>query len=254
MTEAFRDVYARCYDLLYQGKDYAAEARYVVDALRQYRPGAEGVLELGCGTGRYMEQFQRMGLRVHGVDLSPDMLELARARCGVAAEFTCGDVAELRLSKKFDAVVALFHVVNYMASDAKLDGFFRVAAEHVAPGGLLLFDFWYGPGVLSDPPVVRVKRVSDEAMEVLRISEPVLHPNENVVEVRFDSRIRERQTGQCLEQQETHRMRYVFLPEVDRQLRANGFERAAARQWMTREDLGLRTWYGFVVARKLAGR
>lgn len=255
MTAPFSDIYARCYDLLYQSKDYAAEARYVADALFQYRPDAQTLLELGCGTGRYLEQFQGMGLRVHGVDLSLDMLERARARCGATADFTGGDVADLRLSKQFDAVVALFHVANYMASDEKLDRFFQVAAEHVAPGGVFLFDFWYGPAVLSDPPVVRVKRVADETIDVLRISEPVLHPNDNVVEVRFDNRIRISGTGQSLEQQETHRMRYLFLPEIDRQLRASDFDRVGSYRWMTREELGIQSWYGFVAARRMpAGR
>jgi len=39
------------YDELYEGKDYAGEADYVDALIRQYRPGAQSLLDLGCGTG-----------------------------------------------------------------------------------------------------------------------------------------------------------------------------------------------------------
>ena len=50
------------------------------------------------------------------------------------------------------------------------------AAKHLKPNGVFIFDFWYGPGVLTDPPVVRLKRLENEEIEVLRIAEPVMHP------------------------------------------------------------------------------
>ena len=43
------DAYSSYYDLLYQDKDYAAEAAYVLSAIRAHKPDAEQVLELPLG-------------------------------------------------------------------------------------------------------------------------------------------------------------------------------------------------------------
>ena len=45
------DTYAHYYDLLYQDKDYVAEAEYVAAYIQSHSPQAERILELGCGTG-----------------------------------------------------------------------------------------------------------------------------------------------------------------------------------------------------------
>jgi SAM-dependent methyltransferase len=247
--KVFGDFYTRCYDLLYRDKDYRAEARYVVEVLREQAKGSNALLELGCGTGRYTEHFVQAGYAVHGVDLSPDMLARAKERCPTTA-FSSGDMSHLELGITFDAAVALFHVVNYLPTNRQLDGFFRSMSAHLIPGGVLAFDFWYGPAVLSDRPTVRVKRTGDEDLEVLRITEPRLLSEENVVEVNFETHIHVRKSGERFQERELHRMRYLFMPEIDGWLEAHGFERLAAHRFGTREDLGPSSWYGMVVARK----
>ena len=46
-------------------------------------------------------------------------------------------------------------------------GYLATARSLVAPGGIFIFDFWYGPAVLADPPAVRIKRLENERMKVL---------------------------------------------------------------------------------------
>ena len=79
-----------------------------------------------------------------------------------------------------------------------------------------MFDFWYGPAVLSDPPVVRVKRLEDAATRVLRIAEPTMHFNENVAEVAYHVLVTDQASGQMEEIRERHSMRYLFEPELVR--------------------------------------
>ncbi len=74
------DAYSNYNNLLYQDKDYAAEAAYVLSAIRAHKPDAEQVLELGCGTGAHAIALAKQGIFVTGIDQSQSMLARARRR------------------------------------------------------------------------------------------------------------------------------------------------------------------------------
>lgn len=256
MTSVF-DAYARYYDLLYRDKDYAAEAEYVAALIRGHSPQARRILELGCGTGSHAELLARLGFVVHGIDFSEHMVEQAQARKQRLApeiadrlSFAQGDVRSTRTGEIYDAVISLFHVVSYQTTNADQDATFVTAGAHLNAGGLFLFDFWYGPAVLTQKPEVRVKRLDDEHIEVTRIAEPVMRPNENVVDVCYTVFVKEKQTGNVQQVREKHSMRYLFLPELERCAR-DRFDIASANAWMTQRPLGADDWAGCVGMVKL---
>ena len=57
---------------------------------------------------------------------------------------------------------------------------FEVAKNHLNENGIFIFDFWYGPAVLTDLPSARVKRLENEDIKVTRVAEPVLHSQQNI--------------------------------------------------------------------------
>jgi SAM-dependent methyltransferase len=250
-------LYARYYDLLYRDKDYAAEAAFVSERLRTYSPAARSLLELGCGTGRHAFEFAGRGWETHGIDLSEGMVEAAQSRRRQAApelaarvNFAVGDIRTVRLRREFDCVVSLFHVISYQTATGDLLAAFATAASHLKPGGVFLFDFWYGPAVLTDRPTIRVKRLQDEVIEVTRIAEPEMCPNDNVVRVRYHLFLKEAASGRVAETQETHAMRYLFLPEIEQLLASQRFELLWSGAWMqSSRPLGADAWYGCVAAR-----
>jgi SAM-dependent methyltransferase len=247
------DAYAAYYDLLYRDKDYARETAYVLGLLTEHGVRGGELLELGCGTGRHAGHFAEAGFRIHGVDLSAPMVEKAAERFAgvpVGHRFEVGDVRTLRLERSFDAVVSLFHVFSYQSTNDDLDRAFCTASHHLRPGGAFVFDFWYGPGVLSDPPVVRVKEMADETVELLRIAEPLFLPNANCVDVRYRVLLTELSTRAVHRIEETHRMRYLFMPELERLSAANGLRITAAYSGQTLDALGFGAWTGTVVAVK----
>ncbi|RPH94022.1 MAG: class I SAM-dependent methyltransferase [Lysobacterales bacterium] len=248
--------YARYYDLLYRDKDYAAEARYVHELIQRHAPGAQSILELGCGTGAHAAEFAGLGYTVHGIDSSEAMLQGAFARRSRLAPevaerlgFSLGDVRSFRAEQRFDAVTALFHVMSYQTSNEDLAQAISTAATHLAPGGTFVFDFWYGPAVLSDPPVVRVKRLEDSATRVLRIAEPTLRVNENVAEVAYQVLVTDRASGQMEEIRERHAMRYLFAPELTLCLRNVGLEAVHFGEWMSDAEPSDKTWSAVLVGR-----
>lgn len=245
------DAYASYYDLLYRDKDYAGEAGYVQGLLSRQGIQAGTLLELGCGTGRHAEHFGRAGFSVHGVDLSAKMVAAANQRFGASPGKHCfevGDIRALQLRREFDAVVSLFHVISYQCSNSDLDQTFATAARHLRRGGAFVFDFWYGPGVLTDLPAVRAKEMSDDGCDVLRIAEPRLLPNDNCVDVQYRILVTDRASGKLHRLEEVHRMRYLFLPELQRLAADHGFQIEGAYAEHSNEPLGLDTWTGTLVA------
>ncbi|MCC6488904.1 MAG: class I SAM-dependent methyltransferase [Candidatus Hydrogenedentes bacterium] len=233
--------YARYYNLFYQDKDYEGEAAFVYRILQRHAPHAKRILELGSGTGRHALLLAEKGYAVHGVDRSPAMLEQARDRArqapaSIAERLTYheGDIRDIRVKEAFDAVISLFHVFSYQTTDEALTAAFNTAAAHLKPGGVLLFDCWYGPAVLAERPAVRIKRLEDESVSVTRISEPRCHDERNTVDVVYTVFVEDKHLGQIQRiPNESHTMRYLFTPEVEALMRQAGLQTVESGEWMT---------------------
>lgn len=248
--------YARYYNLLYRDKDYAQEAQFIHKLLQTHVPHTQSILELGCGTGNHAQLLAKQGYNVHGVDLSSEMLQQFSGRISqlpkeFAAKLTLsqGDIRTIRLNQQFDAIISLFHVMSYQTSNEDLQAAFQTAKVHLKPGGVMIFDCWYGPAVLSNRPTVRIKRLEDEEISITRIAEPVMHPNHNLVDVNYQVFIKDKNTGDVDDIQETHRMRYLFKPEIDLLFTQFKFKLIECREWMSNNEPGFDTWGVYFIGR-----
>ncbi len=249
------DQYARYYDLLYRDKDYKGEANFVVSLLKKYSPEARSVLELGCGTGIHAQLVAEAGYHVKGIDLSDTMLASANERRrGLVPEvkgrldFALGDVRSYRAAAKFDAVLSLFHVFSYQTSNKDLNSAFCTASAHLDAGGILVFDYWYGPAVLSQRPETRVKRLCDGELSIVRIAEPRMDDVRSTVEVNYETTVFTSEDTQVI--RESHLMRYLFAPEIEMLADTHGFEAVAHHEWMSDNPLSVSAWSGYSVLKK----
>jgi SAM-dependent methyltransferase len=246
-SSVFSD-YARYYDLLYRDNNYAAEAEYVAGLIRKFHPSAKAILELGSGTGIHASLLAEKGFTVHGIERSQEMLARSlalteRMKTGHGQlTFSPGDIRDIRLNKRFDAVIALFHVISYQTTNEDVTAAFETARHHLKPGGVFIFDVWYGPAVLTERPEVRIKRMTDDQTEITRLAEPVLHPNENRVDVNYLVFVRDLATQHVAELKETHTMRYFFKPEIARIATHAGFQCLHAEEWLSGRVIGCDTW------------
>ena len=244
--------YSRYYNLLYKDKDYAGETEYVRSLITQHCPDARTVLDLGCGTGRHDLLLAHMGYETTGVDRSEEMLAIASSQLTpiigyprpsiVNLEFQQGDIRTVRLDKTFDVVISLFHVMSYQIANIDIRDTFATVRAHLKPGGIFIFDCWYGPAVLTDRPTVRVKRLEDEVIAVTRIAEPFMCPNDNLVDVNYHVIIRDKTNSAVEELRETHRMRYFFRPEIELHLLEKGLSIIENFEWMTGKEPGGKSW------------
>jgi SAM-dependent methyltransferase len=134
------DLYDAFYDAL--EKDYEDEAAIVLEHVRARRPDATSLLDVACGTGRHLEVFART-MRGTGVDIDPDMVAVARRRCGRAVRVQQGDMRTLDLGRRFDVVTCLFSSVAYMHTVRALREAVAAMARHLRPGGVVVVEPWY---------------------------------------------------------------------------------------------------------------
>lgn len=216
--------YAKYYDLFYQEKDYEAEVDFVTDVGKLTPPMS--VLDLGCGTGGHVLPLAKRGFQMTGVDLSEVMISQARQKASdqnLNAEFSHADIRSLALGRTFDAVISMFAVMGYQTSNTDLYSAMQAARNHLQAGGLFIFDAWFGPAVLRELPATRVRELQNGEERIIRIAVPELDPLLNTVTVHYTVI---RLSGERVldESRESHRMRFLFAPEVEFFARQAGFE------------------------------
>ena len=241
----FGNLYAQYYDLLYQDKNYIREVEYINTLVKNHQNNAITLLDMGCGTGKHAELLCEKGYTVHGIDLSTDMLEIAeQRRLGKENKlsFSHSNIQNLALNKKFDVVVSLFHVMSYQNSNHELIHAFHAAKEHLVDDGVFIFDFWYAPAVLTDLPTTRIKRLENDLIKVTRLAEPILHHQQNVVDVHYDVFIHDKRNGEVVEKKELHKMRYLFDTELEFICEQVGFKILNKFKWMSEDVPSLDSW------------
>lgn len=237
------EAYSKYYNLLYKDKEYAQEVHYLESLFNQLDLPVQSILDLGCGTGRHDAELLKKGYLIQGVDLSKDMLlEAKKFSVEGRLSFAQGDIRTYRDNKIYDAVISLFHVMSYQTQNEDVISTIQTAYAHLKPGGIFVFDFWYGPAVLHQLPQVRYKELEDEQIKVMRIAEPKMWENENVIDVNYKIIIQEKATQNLQMLTETHRMRYFFMPEIKHYMEICGFEDIRFYEFLTQKEPSKDTW------------
>ena len=164
--------------------------------------------------------------------------------------FSQGNARNCRIGREFDSVLSLFHVVSYQTTNEQLHAMFETAALHLKAGGVFIFDYWYGPTVLSERPSVRVKRIASKEIGVTRIAEPIILVTDSCVDVNYHVYIEDLVTHEVDQLHETHRMRYLFATEIKMLARTAGLEVMESCEWLSGRQPGLNTWGVCYVLRK----
>ncbi|MBP3301349.1 MAG: class I SAM-dependent methyltransferase [Clostridia bacterium] len=136
------DVLAREYDRFNAGFDYAEYLARILPHLRDL-PENPLALDCGCGTGTLMLALSRKGFDCSGVDLSPEMLDVAREKLsaeGIEPHLMCQSLSELDLYGAYHAVFSSMDTVNHLLDKRELKRFFYGLYNFVEPGGYFVFD------------------------------------------------------------------------------------------------------------------
>jgi SAM-dependent methyltransferase len=103
--------------------------------------GDGAALELGIGTGRIAIPLSRRGVRVQGIDLSPQMVAQLRAKPGAEGiGVTVGDFATTSVEGRFSLAYLVFNTINNLTTQDGQVACFQNAAAHLEPGGCFVIE------------------------------------------------------------------------------------------------------------------
>lgn len=245
--------YAEYYNLLYKDKNYRTETDYVHYLIKRYSGRhCKTLLDIGCGTGNHDVLFAEKGYTVTGIDKSRAMIAIARNRAALqdGVEFRVSDVSDFSLHKKFDIAISLFHVISYLVTNNLVKNSLKNIHDHLKDNGLFIFDFWYGPAVLAQKPVRKTKTVSERNISIRRIAAPKINLNENMVDVKYKV-VASDNNGAIKIIEESHKMRYFFLPELEFMLKQADFRIIKNFKWLSKnEGLSPKSWSGIIIAKR----
>jgi SAM-dependent methyltransferase len=214
-SNTFHGLHARHYDLIYAGKPYAAEARFVHELLGG---GAGRLLDVACGSGRHAVEFARLGWSVSGVDYSAELLQRARsnaAEADIELDLHEQDMRELDLPReRFAAITCLFDSIGYPQHNDGVVSALGSMRAHLAPGGRVAVEFLHAPAMLAHAEPVKVRRfeLPDEGT-LLRVSETALDEAALVMHVDYEV-VALRPNGTYESERERQSNRFFGLEEM----------------------------------------
>ena len=168
------------------------------------------LLDLACGSGIFAAHMAARGLRVTGLDISPQMLKIARGQSS-AVTWINGDMSRLRLAERFDCVTCFFDSLNYLLNADDLARAFRAARAHLNPGGYFIFDMntIYGLAVSWQRFPYNLNQDTDDYLELMSTSYDY---ELNIADIRFI--MFERDGERWARSEEIHRERGYHLDDI----------------------------------------
>lgn len=134
---------AYVYDTLMWDIDYPTWVSYIKEIWGKFDFEPETILDLGCGTGNISSLLYKDGYDVIGVDISEDMLTVAKNKAVEGNEdilYLNQDMCEFELYGTVDCILCLFDSINYVEDIEKINNVFKLAHNYLNPGGLFIFD------------------------------------------------------------------------------------------------------------------
>ena len=141
MDDSFYDILALHYDDLQINGDTSAWGPYIYGLISDYCSIKDpSVTDLGCGTGAVTNYLASKGMKVTGVDLSPDMLALASAgdKSGTVS-WICADITSYE-GPSCGCFISTMDTVGHITDPDDLSGIFKTTAESLEEGGVFILD------------------------------------------------------------------------------------------------------------------
>jgi len=131
-----RDYYAQTYDAAVE--DWPGEIEFYRKLAAQAKGGA--VLEVACGTGRVALQLLRDDVPLVGIDLSPEMLDVARTKSAAFpnARWVEADMRAFDLGETFELVIIPGHAFHNLTTPQDQIACLSCIKRHLAPAGIFV--------------------------------------------------------------------------------------------------------------------
>lgn len=224
MAQVYKGL-AGVYDYLLSGVNYREWADYLEEIFTHFQiQPRRFIMDLACGTGNSTFPWAERGYNVFGVDISPEMLALARQKAGAAdlqVKFYQQDMRNLQLPCQADVIVLYQDGLNYLLSTSDLKKALQSIRAALRPEGYFIFNL----NLVEKLPTGTTPEVAwfeDEDEGITLIWESCLEPGEKIWSIKFTAFVR-RGEGLYEKIQEEHRERSYSRAELEPVLLSTGW-------------------------------
>lgn len=128
---------AKWYDVILGKDEYLKNANFVSKQLQKF--DVKTVLELACGSGLYLFPLKKNGFDVEGLDISKEMLDVARKR-SKSIKLYQQDMTKFKTNKKYDAILILNSGLALLPNHSLIDKTIKQCQKNLNDNGILLID------------------------------------------------------------------------------------------------------------------
>ena len=135
--------FANVYDALMRDADYTARSKYLLSLFEKFDRKPTLLLDLACGTGGFSNEFSKEGVQVIGVDVSAEMLSIARENSmeqGQDVLYLCQNATELDLYGTVDGAICCLDSLNHITDYDDFKAAIGKVSLFLEPERLFVFD------------------------------------------------------------------------------------------------------------------
>jgi ubiquinone/menaquinone biosynthesis C-methylase UbiE len=138
MSQLIAERVAQLYDA--SVPDWPGEIDFYRELVTEAKSNGGAVLEVACGTGRVATRLTQDAVRVVGIDLSTEMLEIAREKSAELpyVRWVQGDMKSFELGQTFGLVIIPGHSFQFMLTPEDQIACLECIKRHLVPGGMLV--------------------------------------------------------------------------------------------------------------------
>ncbi|MHC1750055.1 MAG: class I SAM-dependent methyltransferase [Cellulosilyticaceae bacterium] len=140
--EIYND-FAKVYDTFMGDTPYEKWAEFMHSQIEQYGVTPKIMCDLGCGTGKMCEIFADQGIDMIGIDISEEMLMVARENAmeqGKSILYLLQDMSEFELYGTVDVIYSCCDSINYLVEQEDVLKVFELVSNYLEENGLFIFD------------------------------------------------------------------------------------------------------------------
>lgn len=231
--------YSKYYDLIYKQKNYISETDYILKLIKKYFKNKKpSILELGTGTGGHAKIIAKKKYQIDGLEKSKLMIKNFNINNKKIKVYN-QDMRYFSLKKKYDVVIALFCVVNYLTSLKDFDKMISRVKKHLNYNGIMIFDFWFSPAVNYLKPKKTFFKYNKDDIKIFRKCTPILKQNK-VIDILYNFDI----TDKCrkFNFKEKHTVRHYSIYELKKLFKKYNLELVYKGEMITNLKPSKKTW------------
>ena len=136
-------LFAKYYDQLNFNSFSNHAVHYLNDILATLNFDGTKILDVACGTGTSSIWFAEKGYQVTGIDISPQMIRMAKRKhlsSDVNIHFLVRDMRTMQFKKPFDLAICMFDSLNHLTSYRAFETALKNISANLVPRGSFIFD------------------------------------------------------------------------------------------------------------------